>query len=397
MRFDNPAAALEALLRELATVPGERVALSAAAGRVLAEPVAMDRDSPPCDTSAMDGYAVRLADLTSSALAVAGEIAIGVEPPAMPAGAALRIVTGAPVPSGADAVIRREDMDEADRSRIVLRIAVADVKRGENIRQRGENGRAGSQVVPSGKVMTPAAVAALAAFGAAGLSVSRFVRIGILNSGDELLDPADSPRPWQIRDSNGPALEALVRGIGWCSLMQRQKVADDAESLRRALAAQLDTCDIVLTTGGVSAGDHDYVPQVVRDCGGRIIFHKLPVRPGKPVLGAVCGNKAIIGLPGNPVSALVCARRLVVPILRRLAGATPIDPPAPKVMIDQPDEATLKLWWWRLVRLSPAGQAALVPNRGSGDLVALAASDGFVEIPPGASGGGPWPLYRWEV
>ncbi len=424
-RFDSPQAALAALLSEVKPVTTERVALSAAAGRVLAEPLRTDRDSPPCDTSAMDGYAVRLADLARGELPVAGEVAIGQPPPEMPLGTALRIVTGAPVPAGADAVIRREDTDEFDRTRIVLRIPTTAVLPGQHIRRRGENRRAGSLVLAAGALIGPAVMSALAAFGRGEVEVYRRVRVGILNSGDELVaaDPArpggeDDRRapaqarnaevplsPFQIRDSNGPGLEAFIRFLPWCVLVHRQQVADNPTALRQALMALRATSDLVITTGGVSAGDHDYVPQVVRDCGGRIIFHKLPVRPGKPVLGAVCDQTVIIGLPGNPVSALGGARRLVRPVLGYLAGqvlaepstARSVEPPVPRVRLVRTDETTLKLWWWRLVRLNAQGEAELVANRGSGDLVAAALSDGFVEIPPGESGEGPWPFYRWEA
>jgi len=394
--FHTPDEALAALLPRLTPVDVEQIPLDQAAGRILAVQASTDRDSPPCDVSSMDGYAVRLSDLASSTLPVAGEVRIGAAPPPMPTGSVLRIVTGAPVPQGADAVIRREDTDESDPARIRLLIPPGNVTLGQSIRRRGENAPANHPFLRPGTLLTSPAVGALAATGYATVAVHRRLRIAILNSGDELLDPSAHPQPWQIRDSNGPGLASMIRQWPWATLAQRRRVADERDALRDALQTMLDQADAVLTTGGVSAGDYDYLPQIVRDCGGQIIFHRLPVRPGKPILAAVTNTgKLIIGLPGNPVSALVGARRMAKPALLRLAGvSTP--PPVPRVTLVNPDTKTLHLWWWRLIRLRADGQADLLDNRGSGDMIAAAASDGFVELPPDATGPGPWPLYRWE-
>ncbi len=396
--FDAPHAALEALLAEVLPVEVEKLPAAQANGRVLAETIRSDRDSPPCDTSAMDGYAVRLADLAGgSALPVAGEVAIGCAPPAMPSGAVLRIVTGAPVPEGADAVVRREEVDESDYSRFVLRIAPDQVRKGQHIRRQGENAPAGAPVAGCGRVITPTIAAAMAAFGRSDVFVRQHVRVGILNTGDELLATDAPAQPWQIRDSNGPGLEAVLRRLPWCTLSRRLRVADTPDALRSAMNELLEISDCVITTGGVSAGDHDYVPGIVRDCGGHVVFHKLPVRPGRPVLGAVRGRQVIFGLPGNPVSALVGMRRMILPVLRKLAGISAVHPAPRMVRLAESDGATLRLWWWRLVTLADTGEASLLINQSSGDLIAAAASDGFIEIPPNQSGNGPWPFYGWDV
>ena len=394
--FDSPDAAVAALLADLKPVDFETIPSASAIGRVLAEMLRTDRDSPPCDTSAMDGYAVRIADLSTGALPVAGEIAIGKPPPALPTGAVLRIVTGAPVPAQADAVIRREDVDESDYSRFVLRLAPTNIKPGQNIRRQGENAPAGTPVVGCGRQITPAIAAALAAFGRSNAIVRRRVRVGILNTGDELLPPDAHAQPWQIRDSNGPGLEAFIRRFPWWELSARRWAADTPDALRWAMDALLETSDCVITTGGVSAGDHDHVPGIVRDCGGRVVFHKLPVRPGRPVLGAVRGGQVIFGLPGNPVSALVGMRRMILPVLRKLAGMKTVHPAPRTVRLAESDGKSLHLWWWRLVTLTEAGEARLLASHSSGDVVAAAASDGFVEIPPNQSGIGPWPFYGWD-
>lgn len=403
VKFAAPQEALDALLAHLRPVDSEIINSDAAAGRILAEPLRSDRPSPPCDVSAMDGYALRLADLTRSRIPVAGEIPIGRQAPPLPPGAALRIVTGAAVPEGAQAVIRREDVVEGP-DWIKPSSAATAAKAVDNIRRRGENLPAGGVVAEAGRVLSAPVMGALAAFGSSRVTVHRKVRVGILVTGDELLDIDARPQDWQIRDSNGPALRSLLAGSPWIEVAEFARSADDPAELARKLAGLLARCDAVVLTGGVSMGDRDYVPRTVADCGGRIIFHKLPIRPGKPILGAVGpAGQAILGLPGNPVSVLTCAARFLGPALRNLAGfARPADPP-PHVSLAGADDSTIKLWWYRLVRLAGPGLAELVPGRGSGDIVSAARSDGFIEVPPGAGGAGgtgcagPWPFYRWEL
>ncbi len=160
----------------------------------------------------------------------------------------------------------------------------------------------------------------------------------------------------------------------------------------------LDACDAVVLTGGVSMGDYDHVPAAVEAVGGRTVFHKLALRPGKPMLGAVGPRgQAILGLPGNPVSVMVTVRRLGIAALRRLAGFAKVDPPLPMVSLQEASTKPLHLWWYRPVRLLADGKAELVHSMGSGDLVSAARSDGFIELPPHAQGEGPWPFYTWAL
>ena len=394
-QFDSPADALAALLEQVRPVGVEAVAWPDSIGRVLAEPLIADRDSPPCDVSAMDGYAVRQSDLAAGSLPVAGEVAIGTPPPELPEAQALRIVTGAAVPRGAEAIIPREDVREMP-DHIVL--GAKEVSPGQHIRRRGENLPAGQAVLPKGAVVHAPAVAAMASFGAARVSVHRQVRVGVIVTGDELLPIEASPQPWQIRDSNGPALHALLAACPRVVIQQRTHVPDIADRLKEQLARVLDNCDLVLLTGGVSMGNRDYVPWAVQSVGARIVFHKLPIRPGKPVLAATgSAGQVILGLPGNPVSVMAAACRLAGPVVRRLSGMDCHPDGRAVATLENPDGNAISLWWSRLVRLTGTGIAQLLPNCGSGDLVAAARSDGFVEIPPGQSGAGPWPFYRWEI
>lgn len=396
-KFGVPDDALRTLCQHLRPMASETTSLGQAVGRVLAAPLLADRDSPPCDVSAMDGYAVRLADLAYPALEVAGEVAVGQEPPSLPPGRTLRIFTGAPVPRAAEAVIQREHVDEQGEQ-IVLRPAYTPPVIGLNIRRQGENLRAGEVVLREGTLITPAAVAALASFGATRLSIRRPVRVAIINTGSELV-AADAPaQRWQIRDANGPGLAALLSERAWLDVRPPVRISDDYQALRGLLVDALAASDALLVTGGVSAGQYDFVPDAVTALGGQTIFHRLPLRPGAPLLGAVGPHgQAILGLPGNPVSVMITARRFAWVVLRHLAGMQEPQPRAAVVQLCHPDDQTAPLWWFRLVRLTHAGLAELVPTQGSGDIVALGRSDGFVEVPPRATGAGPWPFYSWDA
>ncbi len=392
--FAMPDDALAAMVSLLGPVEVETLPCRDAAGRVLAQPITADRDSPPCDNSAMDGYAVRLAEVRPDGLAVAGEVLIGRSPPALPAGQALRISTGAPLPAGAEAVIRREDVEESPE-KIVVRPGV-ELKPGQHIRRRGENAKQGEVVLDAGRVVDGPAISVIASFGATDLRVYRRVRVAILVTGNELRPPESPLDACELRDSNGPALRTMLSGARWIEPSRQQHAPDDPAAIEQALRECLADCHAVLLTGGVSMGGHDHVPQAIAAVGARIVFQKLPIRPGHPMLGAVGPEgQAILALPGNPVSVMVTARRFGLTALRRLAGLTEPRQAAPTVTLDHPDAHQLRLWWFRPVRLIAAGRAELVRTMGSGDMISAARSDGFVELPPDAHGSGPWPFWRW--
>lgn len=391
-----PAEAVAALVARLSPVDTERVMLNGAAGRVLAEPVRADRPNPPCDVSAMDGYALRLADTGRSRVPVLAEVSVGEKPPHMEAGCAVRIFTGGAVPVEAEAVIKREDVREHPGA-IDLSVEL-DVDRGMNIRRRGENAPAGSVAAVAGSVASAATSGVLATFGFVQISVRRRVRVAILVTGNELLPVESAPEPWQIRDSNGPALAAMLERVPWLDGLPPRRVPDRPDVLHAALGGALEACDAVVLTGGVSMGDYDFVPATIQAVGGEVVFHKLAQRPGKPMLGAIGPDgQAILGLPGNPISAMVTMRRWGSVVLRKLAGFAEPDPPVAAVTVRNPDEKRLNMCWHRPVKLTAPGEVELVESRGSGDLISAARADGFVELPPGASGSGPWPFYAWDL
>lgn len=368
------------------------------AGRVLAEPLRLDRDSPACDVSAMDGYAVRLGELRQSSLPIAGECRIGQPPEELPASAVRRIYTGSPVPPGADTVVRLERGEVID-NRLQLQ-PEAELTEGADIRRRGENALATDEVLPAGRPLTVAAIGALASIGPVSVPVYRPLRLVVLTTGDELVQPGEAEESlpaWRLRDSNGPVLCSLFAPLPWVADVRREHALDTLEALTAKLGAAVETADAVILTGGVSKGAYDYVPDAVRGLGGEIIFHRIAARPGHPMLGAMVGSTPVLGLPGNPLSVLCTARRMVAPVLRKRAGFETPDPPATMAEIESWSGRTQKVTWWRPVVRTGDGVVRLVSLRGSGDVCGPAGSDGFIEAPPGSDGVGPYSFYPWAI
>lgn len=396
--FEHPDAALRAVADRLQTVAQRsRIRIDDCVDRVLAADVVADRDSPAADVSAMDGYAIQLADLgPEKELPISGQSLPGAAPPARTPGAAVRIFTGAIVPDGCEAVVKREDTEELAGS-IRFRSPAFETRAGQHIRRAGENAPAGSPVLAAGTLLHPAGLATMANFGCSAASVYAPVRVSILTTGDEVCPvEAEELAPWQLRNSNRAALLALLARRAWLDCLGAEHCRDDRQALTRSLRSALERSDAVLLTGGVSMGDYDYVPDVVRECGGEIVFHGLPIRPGKPVLAAATGTgQLILGLPGNPVSATVGCRRMALPLLARIGGVSDWLAPVSQVRLVEADDKTIPLRWMRLVRLTGDGAAELVPSLGSGDLVSLGHSSGFVELPPHACGAGPWSYFAW--
>ena len=392
----NPTEAIQELAEKLSLVQIQP-SVDACTGRVSAVDVIADRDSPAADVSAMDGYAVRLCDLDrQDPIHVSGESAPGAPPPEMHDGCAVRIFTGAIIPPGCEAVIKREDTNELENA-IELLDAARTAQDGEHIRRAGENARAGSMVIPAGTKITPAHRAAMANFGAYSVDVYESVDVSIVTTGNEVgLFRDHPPEAWQLRNSNQFSVSALMDCYPWLEIVNTRHASDDRQSLFETVESTLAESDVVLLTGGVSMGDYDYVPDVVQELGGEIVFHGLPVRPGKPILGAAMpGGKLIVGLPGNPVSATIGCHRFARPLLAKKSGQTEWMLPSPRVKLRNPGERTLPLHWLRLVRLVEDGVAETVQSKGSGDLVSLGQSTGYVEIPPGESGEGPWSYFPW--
>lgn len=390
----NPVeAAIAKLSEKLRVVSNERVAIDHILGRILVEDLLADRDSPALDVSGMDGYAVRIGDVRPTPLPIQATTAAGSPPISLLPGHAIRIFTGAPVPAEADCVVRREDTEENEQQ-VKFCVPTSSLLVGQNIRQQGENIRSNTVVLPAGTKIDASTIGAMSSFGPSIVSVRRKVRVAILNTGDEICAPGANVADWQIRDSNGPTLAAWLANIPWAEVVARRRIDDSLTSVRHALAENLADCDAILLTGGVSMGDADFVPAAIDALGGETVFHHLPLRPGKPVLGACLNGKLLLGLPGNPVSVSVTSRVFGAPLLCTLAGCSTA-PRRPLVTISNVDDKRLDIVWYRLVHINGHGTIKLVATQGSGDIVSLSHSSGFVEVPAGMSADGPLRLTLW--
>ncbi|MDQ5980738.1 MAG: molybdopterin molybdotransferase, partial [Verrucomicrobiota bacterium] len=314
-------AALREVLSRAPQLPAERVPLAAALGRVLREPAHADLDSPPFDASAMDGYALRAADATQPLLLV-GESAAGAAfAGTVGPGECVRIFTGAPVPAGADCVVKQED---TTREETKVRITNFP-KAGSFIRCRGENRRAGDLVVPAGTCLGPPELAALASAGVAQPLVTRRPRVVHVVTGNELVPPDRTPAGAQIRDSNSALIAALVAQYGG-ELAAHAHLPDDLAAAQAALAA-LPNHDVLLISGGASVGDHDFARPVLTALGYTLHFQQINLRPGKPLVFASKGDRLAFALPGNPVSNWVTFNLFVAPLLRMLDTGLDAAPP----------------------------------------------------------------------
>ena len=305
-----------------APLSSEKVDLLASLGRILCEEVVADRDVPPQDNSAMDGYGLRAADSDAARFKSLRMPVIADIPAGCPwsgklgVGQAVRIMTGAPVPVGVDAVVRRELVDEFDEA-IVLHESVP---LGNDIRRAGEDVRKGETVLKVGSRITPAAVGMLAAVGMPYVVVVRRPRVAVLATGDEIVDFHQVPGPGEIRNSNSFSMAALVLQAG--GVPQIFPITrDDPAVIRKALLEAVAGNDLVLTSGGVSMGDYDFLQEVIRDLPqAQVRFWQIKMKPGKPLLYSLVADKPVIGLPGNPVSTMVSFEQFVRPLMKKLAG-----------------------------------------------------------------------------
>lgn len=387
----------------------ERVALQDADGRVLAEPVRADRDQPPFDRSTRDGYAVRAAELSSGAtLRVVGSLRAGEHwtGPALAAGEAIEIMTGAPVPSGADCVAMLEHVTrEADGTQEGDTLRAHEGRgwrAGENIVARGAEARAGDVVIPAGRVIEAPEVAVIATAGVAEPSVYARPRVALIATGDELVNVDEQPLGWQIRNSNTPSLASLVKATG--GFPGRLAIArDDLDDLRERIA-QGAMWDLMVLSGGVSMGKHDLVEQVLGEYGAEFYFTGVWIQPGKPVVFGRIPKQGLVyhpdraaehanwqgawtyffGLPGNPVSTEVCFHLFVAPLLRALAGRADLLPTFVEARLGEDVAGSGKRTRFLPALLASAWDGVtvtLVPWQGSGDVAASSRASCFCVLP----------------
>ncbi|RIA18918.1 molybdopterin molybdochelatase [Ectopseudomonas oleovorans] len=316
-------AALERLLALADAAPieqNERVVLAEADGRVLAEPLIAALDLPPWANSAMDGYALRLADWTGQALPVSQRIQAGTAPASLEPGTCARIFTGAPLPEGADTVEMQENVELDEAGGVHFRESL---KVGQNVRAQGQETRIGECVLPAGTRLGPIELGLAASLGAAQLSVRRRLRVAVLSTGDELVEPGQALGPGQIYNSNRRLLIAWLQRLG-CSVVDAGILPDDLQRTREALGA-LGEVDLILSTGGVSVGEADFLGMALREA-GELSLWKLAIKPGKPLTFGHYQGVPVIGLPGNPASTLVTFGLLARPYMLRRLGVQRVEP-----------------------------------------------------------------------
>lgn len=373
--------ALGRLLDQAAASPlvgMDTVSLADADGRVLAEDLAAGLDLPPWDNSAMDGYAVRLADLANMPLTVSQRIMAGSAPTALEPGTCARIFTGAPIPEGAEAVEMQENcIEEADgRVRFLQSIRLR-----QNIRPQGQETRTGDRVLDAGTRLGPVEIGLAASLGIASLKVRKRPRVAVLSTGDELVEPGAQLAAGQIYNSNRHLLAAWLKRLG-CEVIDAGILPDDLDLTRKALAS-LGQADLILSTGGVSVGEADFLGLALREA-GELAFWKLAIKPGKPLTCGHYKGTPVIGLPGNPASTLVTFGLLARPYLLRRLGCLRVDPLAIEVPagFDWPKAGGRREF---LRARLEGGKAVPYENQSSGVLLSASWADGLAEIREGTT------------
>ena len=376
----------------------ELIDVSSALGRILAEDIIAPHPLPDFQRSTVDGYAVRASDTHGASdslpayLNLIGEVPMGDAPTfEIRSGQCALIHTGGMLPNRTDAVVMLEYVQSAQKNEIEIFRAVAE---GENVISIGEDVAQGQMIQAKGSLMRPAEIGGLMALGITKVPVIRKIRVGLISTGDEVIDPSQSPRPGQVRDVNSFTLSALVEKSG--GIAKRYGIiSDQFDALKDAAANALSECDVVIITAGSSASTRDMTVDVIRSLGAPgVLVHGINTRPGKPTILGVCKGKAVIGLPGNPVSALVNGYLFVVPVIEKLLDALP-RPKAcvlARLTVNLPSQAGREDWWPVKLLHSPSGrggrgEANAEPIFGKSNLIfTLASADGLLRIPPDATG-----------
>ncbi|NWG35969.1 MAG: molybdopterin molybdenumtransferase MoeA [Chloroflexi bacterium] len=382
----------------------EPISVANALDRILAEDIRAPHPLPEFERTTVDGYAVRAQDTFGASdslpayLTLVGEVPMGDAPAfEIGAGQCALIHTGGMLPAGADAVVMLEytqrTSDESLESMANIEIEIfRAVAAGENLIRIGEDVAEGELLLPKGTRLRPAEIGGLMALGITDLRVVRKVRVGLISTGDEVIDPSRRPRPGQVRDINSYTLSALVEKSG--GVAKRYGILrDQFQALKEAAAKALSECEAVIITAGSSASTRDMTAEVIRSLGEPgVLVHGINTRPGKPTILGVCGGKAVIGLPGNPVSALVNGYLFVMPVIEKLLGALPKPKAAvqARLTVNLPSQAGREDWW--PVKLTLNRPSSIVhydadPIFGKSNLIfTLAGADGLLRIHPDATG-----------
>ncbi|MGH8244305.1 MAG: molybdopterin molybdotransferase MoeA [Steroidobacteraceae bacterium] len=395
----TPAEAAAAIAASLEGVEPEQIDLGSCAGRILRAPVFAERDAPPFDRVAMDGIAIDGRDRDRRAFRIAGVQAAGVPAQRLDSpGDCFEAMTGAPLPVGCDTVIPVEQL-ELSGGRATVR-GEYQWTPSQHVHRRGADARRGDALIAAGTRLGAPELAVAASAGLARLAVSRALRIAVISTGDELVEPGQPILDHQVRRSNTYGLAAALTLAGYPPVTDLH-LPDRAAVIESALADALRQHDVLVLSGGVSAGRFDHLPAVLATLGVRRVFHGVAQRPGRPMwFGVRPPGAAVFALPGNPVSVLVCLARYVVPALRQLSGAAPAPPPTAVLAREFACDAPLAFFLPVALGYDRKGRAMAEPRPtgGSGDFIALVGTDGFVELPAGPAthrAGLAVPFYRW--
>ncbi|SDA38762.1 gephyrin-like molybdotransferase Glp [Mesorhizobium qingshengii] len=366
----------------------EHVPLMAARGRILARDLFGSIDLPPFDNSAMDGYAVRLADFVGAGpwtFSVSGRIAAGETCSEQPSASkeALRIFTGAPVPAGFDAVVMQEHCERTNDAVVITTLP----RRGENIRNAGEDVRVGKRLMGAGDQLSPQRLALLAGQGMAEVEVLRKVRIGLISTGTELKEPGEILDLGQIYNSNRVMIRAMLSAASWAEIIDFGIVPDRRDALVRTFGEAASRCDVLVTTGGVSAGEEDHVVSALGQHGGTLDILKVAMRPGKPVKIGMIGTMLFAGLPGNPNAALVTFRQIALPAIRAIAGLRSVEADWSPAVAGFAYEKRLGRTEFVSVRVTGRDEFGrpvldMLGRGSSASLMAMALADGIAMLPP---------------
>jgi molybdopterin molybdotransferase len=374
--------ARDIVLRHVTRLEAEDASLDEALGLTLARDVESRDDIPPFDNSAMDGFALRSEDVPKPGvrLPITGVIPAGRgERVTVAAGSCVRIMTGAPLPNGADAVLPIElaSVDEDGRSVSFTGAAAP----GENVRRAGEDIRRGARVLEAGGIIRPPEIAVLASVGYATVPVTRMPGVSIVTTGDELIDPSEPLRPGMIRDSNGPTLAAQVATAGG-RVLGRYRAGDERASVRRTLR-EAARADLLIVTGGVSVGEYDFVRDELEALGMELLFWRVRQRPGKPIAFGILDDRPVFGLPGNPVSSAVCFEMYVRPALAAMLGRRTVLRPRLAAVLGAEIEKRPGLHYFARGRARWSdGRLVVEPTGPQGSHIAssLVAADGIVHL-----------------
>ncbi len=394
--------ARDAILGALSAFDAEAIPSNASTGRILRQTVVAERDQPPFDRVMMDGIAIAFADYDGGtrSFPVQATQAAGDEQLSLEQGNCIEIMTGATLPEGTDSIVPVERIAVADG--IATLEDNYEVRERRFVHARGSDHKAGAELLKTGKRISPMDIAIINSAGLTEVEVSRLPKIRVISTGNELVPAGQPIEPQQIRMSNGPAVIAMLEHHGFTN-NEHDHLVDEPDLLREKIGEHLDAADVLILSGGVSMGKADFIPEVLKELGVEVVFHKISQRPGKPMWFGIGPKKQVVfALPGNPVSTLVCCRQYVIPALAAASVQKDRQPEFAALAQDVTFKPNLTCFLPVRLLSNTGGQVLAMPvqTNTSGDFASLSGTDGFVELPINESrfpAGTPVQLHRWHI